>query len=166
MIYGYYKNEADRKKLIGAGATKLIEGHPAPLPLLGGDTLIVSSFDTLAYVMGIPPKHMLEEISHICACGIRLIILEVGTFDQGESGKSLLNALTAYEGFRKRAAVDRLRIGKQVAKTKAGFREGRPRKDTTQALRLLGLGVDYETIQKITGISKSTILRRLRESKQ
>jgi len=116
-------------------------------------------------VMSIHPKHMLEEISHICVYGIRLIILDVGTFDQGESGKSLLNALTAYNDYLKQVAVDRLRIGKQAAKTKAGFREGRPRKDTTQALRLLGLGVDYETIQKITGISKSTIQRRLRESR-
>ena len=166
MIYGYYQNEADREKLIEAGATELIGGHPAPLPLAKGDTLITPSFDTLAYVMDIRPKHMLETISHICACGIRLIILDVGTFDQTGLGKSLLNALTAYDDYLKRAALDRLRIGKQVAKTQAGFREGRPRKDTSQALRLLGLGVDYETIQKLTGISKSTILRRLRESRQ
>ena len=163
-MIGYALTQEDRKKIEEAGATKVIEGRPAPSSLEGlkNKTVIVASLSTL----GRTPGEAVKTIKQMIILSIKLTVLGVGTFDNTENGLALLNALDKYEEFYKQLAVDRLRKGKQIAKTKPGFKEGRPRKDTSQAMYLLERGYDYETIRRITGISKSTILRRLGESKQ
>jgi len=62
--------------------------------------------------------------------------------------------------------IERTQEGKAIAKTKAGFREGRPKKNTPEQLRhaveLLEKHT-YNDVSAMTRISKSTLQRAKRE---
>lgn len=59
--------------------------------------------------------------------------------------------------------VERTQTGKSVAQLNCDFTDGRPRKYTDAqiplALDLLAAGKSYRQVQKMTGISKSTLVR-------
>ena len=59
--------------------------------------------------------------------------------------------------------VERTQMGKMVARQNPAFRDGRPRKysdaQLAHALDLLASGKSYGMVQKMTGISKSTLVR-------
>ena len=59
--------------------------------------------------------------------------------------------------------VERTQTGKSVARQNPDFKDGRPRKFTDAqialALDLLAAGKSYGQVQKMTGISKSTLVR-------
>ena len=63
-----------------------------------------------------------------------------------------------------------LREGRDRAKTKEGYRDGRPKKYTEQelnrAMKLKSEGLSYNQIVKETGISKSTLIRYNRKLKK
>ena len=58
--------------------------------------------------------------------------------------------------------VERTQTGKSVARQNLDFRDGRPRKysdaQITLALDLLAAGKSYGQVQKMTSISKSTLV--------
>ena len=62
--------------------------------------------------------------------------------------------------------VERTQEGKMIARTKAVFKEGRPKKYTdtqiNMALELLK-NHSYLEVEKMTRISKSTLIRAIRE---
>ena len=62
--------------------------------------------------------------------------------------------------------MERTQAGKAIARTKAGFREGRPpiekaRKDAAVNMVIYG-GKSYKEAAAAVGISKSTLLRAIR----
>jgi DNA invertase Pin-like site-specific DNA recombinase len=61
--------------------------------------------------------------------------------------------------------IERTQSGKIIAKSKPDFREGRPKiygkKQIEHALKLLETN-SYKQVEKITGISKSTLIRAKR----
>lgn len=65
--------------------------------------------------------------------------------------------------------MERTQTGKSVARLNPNFKDGRPRKFTDAqiqlALELLAAGKSYGQVQKMTGISKSTLVRAKREAK-
>ena len=68
-----------------------------------------------------------------------------------------------------RSSYKLLREGKRKAKTKEGYKEGRPKKYSEQelkeAMKLKSEGFSYNQITKETGISKSTLIRYNRTNK-
>ena len=62
--------------------------------------------------------------------------------------------------------VERTQTGKNVARLNPDFKDGRPRKysdaQISLALDLLASGKSYGQVQKMTGISKSTLIRAKR----
>ena len=67
--------------------------------------------------------------------------------------------------------VERTQEGKAIAKTKKGFKEGRPNKYTEKQLQnaISMLAVNggtnsYKEVAEITGISKSTLIREKNKS--
>ncbi|WP_338107246.1 recombinase family protein [Clostridium novyi] len=64
--------------------------------------------------------------------------------------------------------IERTQAGKAIAKTKPGFKEGRPKKYTKEqidhALNLLESN-SYSYVERITCISKSTLIRAVRDKK-
>ena len=68
-----------------------------------------------------------------------------------------------------RSSYKLLRAGKERAKTKKGYKEGRPKKYSEQelkeAMKLKSEGFSYNQITKETGISKSTLIRYNRKTR-
>lgn len=66
-----------------------------------------------------------------------------------------------------------IQSGKSIAKTKEGFKEGRPKKHTPKqmenALSMLSINggkYSYKEVEEITNISKSTLIREMRKRKE
>ena len=186
MIYGYARVstkgqatdgnslEAQRKLLKENGAEVIFEdsftGTKTDRPefkrlldyIKEGDTLIVTKLDRFARSMTQGSQLVTELINR----GVRINILNIGIMDNTPASKLIRNIFFSFAEFERDMIVERTQEGKAIAKTKAGFTEGRPKKYTEKqikhALSLLAInGGDksYNEVVEITGISKSTLIR-------
>lgn len=140
--------------------TKLLE------VLKAGDTLIVTKLDRFARSMTQGSNLVTELIQK----GIKVNILNVGIMDNTPSSKLIRNIFFAFAEFERDMIVDRTQEGKAIAKTKEGYTEGRPKKFSREkikyALSLLNIfGGDksYKEVEKLMGISKSTLIREAKK---
>ena len=134
--------------------------------LYTGDTLVVTKLDRLCR----STREGLEIIEKLKEKGIRIHILNMGLIEDTPMGNLIVTNLLAFAEFERAMIVERTQAGKAIAKTKDGFREGRPKKFTKKqvdhALSLLSInGGDrsYKEVEEITGISKSTLIRAMRK---
>lgn len=186
MIYGYARVstkgqatdgnslEVQRKLLKENGAEVIFEdsftGTKTDRPefkrlldyIKEGDTLIVTKLDRFARSMTQGSQLVTELINR----GVRINILNIGIMDNTPASKLIRNIFFSFAEFERDMIVERTQEGKAIAKTKAGFTEGRPKKYTEKqikhALSLLAInGGDksYNEVVEITGISKSTLIR-------
>lgn len=129
-----------------------------------GDTLVVSKLDRLARntVEGI------QIVQELFDKGVAVHVLNVGLLENTSMGKFFLTTLLAVAEMERNTIIERTQTGKAIAKTKAGFKEGRPKGFTqTQidmALSLLEKN-SYTQVEKMTKISKSTLTREQRKRK-
>ena len=73
---------------------------------------------------------------------------------------------SAFADFERDLIVERTQEGKELAKQKPDFREGRPKKFNQQQINLamnLLKNHSYKEVEKMTGISKSTLTRNNRK---
>lgn len=188
MIYGYARVstssqakdgnslENQREKLLNAGATEIVEenftgtttNRPAFSKLIerlkSGDTLIVTKLDRFARTAG----QGAELIKQLIEKEISVHVLNMGLIDNRPANKLMITMMLAFAEFERDMIVERTQEGKRIAKQKADFREGRPRiskKQTDHALSLLDSGMSYKQVSEVTGISKSTLIRRRREKR-
>lgn len=186
MIYGYARVstkgqahdgnslESQREILKQNGATKIYEdsftGTKTERPqfskllekLKEGDTIIVTKLDRFARSM----TQGSELVSELVNKGIKVNILNIGVMDNTPASKLIRNIFFSFAEFERDMIVERTQEGKAIARTKEGFKEGRPREYTKKqldhALGLLAInGGDksYNEVVEITGISKSTLIR-------
>ena len=103
------------------------------------------------------------------ARGVAVHILNMGLIDDTPTGKLIMHVLLAFAEFERDMIVERTQAGKAVAKTKAGFKEGRPevysREQKKLAIKLLLQGNSYTKVSAMTGLSKSTLTRAMRKYK-
>ncbi|QIB69396.1 recombinase family protein [Aminipila butyrica] len=129
--------------------------------MYGGDTLVVSRLDRLCSTI----KEGISFIEYGLSRNVRINIINVGMVDSTHTGRMILNIMTAFAEFDKAMIVERTQVGKAIAKTKEGFKEGRPKKFTDaeieEALNLLKTN-SYKVVEERTGISKSTLIRARR----
>lgn len=139
---------------------KLIKG------LDTGDTLVVCKLDRLARntVEGI------EIVQGLFDKGIAVHVLNVGLLENTTMGKFFLTTLLAVAEMERNTIIERTQNGKAIAKTKEGFKEGRPKKYTHKqlehALSMLSVNggkYSYTQVAEITNISKSTLIREQRK---
>lgn len=100
--------------------------------------------------------------------GIKIHILNIGLLDNTPTGKLIANIMLAFAQFERDMIIERTQAGKAIAKQKADFVDGRPRIPTSQtdhALELLEEGLSYKQVARKTGISISTLARRIREKR-
>ena len=188
MIYGYARVstsgqakdgnslENQREKLLNAGATEIVEenftgtttNRPAFSKLIErlkfGDTLVVTKLDRFAR----SASQGAELIQKLISKGISVNVLNIGVMDNRPASKLMITMMLAFAEFERDMIVERTQEGKRIAKQKADFREGRPRiskKQTDHALSLLDSGMSYKQVADVTGISKSTLIRRRREKR-
>lgn len=127
-----------------------------------GDTLVVTKLDRLARntVEGI------QVVEKLFNKGVSVHVLNVGLLENTSMGKFFLTTLLAVAEMERNTIVERTQAGKEVARSKEGFKEGRPKKHTKEQLdhalsRLSINGGDksYTEVERLLGISKSTLIR-------
>lgn len=126
-----------------------------------GDTLIVTKLDRIARSM----SQGSELITSLIERGVRVNILNIGIMDNTPSSRLIRNIFFAFAEFERDMIIERTQEGKAVAKTKAGFKEGRP-KEFTQAQLDFAMELleshSYREVVEMTRISKSTLVREKR----
>ena len=180
MIYGYARVsskkqlhgnslEEQRAALTANGATSITAeqytGKTTSRPKLQAliaslraeDTLMVTKLDRLARNV----TEGIELIRELFARDIKVHVLNIGLLENTSMGNFFITTLLAVAELERSMIIERTQAGKEVARTKAGFREGRPplpEKKLLYAMELLK-SHSYKEVTDITGISKATLWR-------
>ena len=163
--------EAQREALTAAGAEKIytdaFTGTKMDRPewdrlraqLRRGDVLIVTRLDRLARSVSQASGLITDMIDE----GITIHVLNLGVLSNDSVDTLLRNVLLSFAQFERDMIVQRTQEGKAVARaTDPDFREGRPPKfDAEQLDHAMALleNHSYAQTAKLTGISKSTLIR-------
>jgi DNA invertase Pin-like site-specific DNA recombinase len=133
-----------------------------------GDLLVVTKLDRFCR----STTEGLNYIEQLRKKGVNIHILNMGLIEDNAMGKLIITNLLAFAEFERSMIIERTQTGKAIAKTKAGFKEGRPKSYTAKqldhALGMLSINGgkhSYNEVAEITGISKSTLIREVRNRK-
>lgn len=133
-----------------------------------GDILVVTKLDRFCRTT----KEGLQYIDKLMNKGVKIHILNMGLIEDTPMGRLIVTNLLAFAEFERAMIIERTQAGKAIAKTKEGFKEGRPQKYSNKqlehALSLLtvnGGDKSYNEAAEITGISKSTLIREVKKLK-
>lgn len=136
--------------------------------LNSGDTLMVTKIDRFAR----SATKGSELVKDLISKGIKVWILNIGIMDNTPASKLVKNIFFAFAEFERDMIVERTQEGKAIAKTKEGFKEGRPKKYSKKqlehALSMLTVNdgsYSYTEVEEITKISKSTLFRENKKRK-
>ena len=187
MIYGYARVSTAKQQKNGnsledqiqllkdAGAEKIVSesftgtkvaDRPAFSALLkdlkAGDKLIVTKLDRFART-AVEGGAIVKQLHE---AGVTIHILNMGIADNSPMGKLMVTMLLAFAEFERDMIVERTQAGKAVARANGKQVDGRPKKYAPEkldyALKMLDDGNSYSQVEKITGISKSTLIRARR----
>ncbi|MEK4449419.1 MULTISPECIES: recombinase family protein [Paenibacillus] len=132
------------------------------IALKEGDALVVTKLDRFARSM----IQGAQIVNELIGRGVRVHILNIGILDNTPTSKLIRNIFFAFAEFERDMIVERTGEGKDIAKQKEGFREGRPNKFTmvqiNHAISLLETNT-IKQVSSMTRISESTIKRELRK---
>lgn len=90
-----------------------------------GDTLLVCKVDRFARTL----HEGLEVVEELMARGIAVHILNLGLLEDTPNGRLMLHMWLAFAQFERDTIVERTQSGKAIAKLKADYTEGRPRRE-------------------------------------
>lgn len=130
--------------------------------LKNGDTLIITKLDRLARsaIEGI------QIIENLFKRGIRVHVLNMGMVEGTPTGRVIFQVMLAFAQFERDMIVERTQEGKAIARQNPNFREGRPKIYSKQQIDLavtLKETHTYKQVERMTGISKSTLIRARRK---
>lgn len=127
-----------------------------------GDTLVVSKLDRLARTT----KEGITIIEMLFNKGVAVHVLNVGLLENTIMGRFFLTTLLAVAEMERNMIIERTRSGKEIARTKEGYKEGRPKKyskkqiDNALSMLTVNGGIySYKEVEELVGISKSTLIR-------
>ncbi|MGO4938266.1 recombinase family protein [Fundicoccus sp. Sow4_H7] len=127
-----------------------------------GDTLVVTKLDRFAR----STQDALNTIKYLFEKGVRINVLNLGIIENTSTGRLIFTIFSAFADFERDLIVERTQEGKEIAKQRPGFKEGRPKKYSKHqidlAMQLLETH-SYTEVEKMTGISKSTLTRNKRK---
>lgn len=132
--------------------------------LKSGDLLVVNKLDRLARntVEGI------QIVQDLFKKNVGVHILNIGLLENTSMGKFFLTVLLAIAEMEKNTIIERTHAGKEVARLDPNYREGpKPKYTESQlnwAIDLLNEN-SYNKVSRMTGISKSTIIRAVRKKR-
>lgn len=189
MIYGYARVSTTKQmkdgnsiedqvaKLKEAGAQEIIcdsyTGTTTARPnftklldrLQQGDTLMVTKLDRFAR-SAVEGGTIVQELHDK---GIKIHILNMGIADDTGMGKLIVTMLLAFAEFERDMIVERTQSGKAIARANGKRVDGRPKKfnpaQVEHAMKLLEEGNSFTEVERMTGISKSTLTREKRNRK-
>jgi DNA invertase Pin-like site-specific DNA recombinase len=126
--------------------------------LAEGDTLTVTKLDRFAR----STADALSIVKDLFDRGVKVHVLNMGIIENTPTGRLIFTIFSAFAEFERDLIVTRTQEGKEIAKQRDDFREGRPKKFSKKqiqhALELLEKH-SYKQVEEITGISKSTLIR-------
>ena len=177
MIYGYARVstqaqdlESQLQALRVEGAQEIYEekftGTQTNRPQLNelmqrlqeGDKLIVTKLDRLAR----NTKEGIEIIEQLFARNVKVHVLNVGLLENTTMGRFFLQTLLAVAEMERNIIIERTQEGKEIAKQREGYREGRPKKFTKAQLdhaMELKKSHSFKQVAEMTGISVATLKR-------
>ena len=126
--------------------------------LAAGDTLLVTKLDRIAR-SAIDGMKLADDL---VTRGITINILNLGILSNTTSGKLIRNIFFAFAEFERDLIIERTQAGKAIARTKHGFKDGRPKKFTPEQLRHAVVLLEthtYKEVEAMMKISKSTLQR-------
>ena len=125
--------------------------------MVEGDTLMVTKLDRFARNV----SEGIEIIKLLFKRNIKVHILNVGLLENTAMGNFFITTLLAVAELERAMIYERTLAGKEIARTKNGYREGRPRIPTDRLDLALFLKSThtYKDVERLTGISKSTLIR-------
>ena len=130
------------------------------------DILVVTKLDRFCRTT----KEGLQYIDMLLEKGVKIHILNMGLIENTPVGKLIVTNLLAFAEFERAMIIERTQSGKAIAKTKEGFKEGRPKAYTKEqldnALSMLTVNegrYSYTEVERLLGISKSTLVREQRK---
>lgn len=129
-----------------------------------GDTLIIDSFSRLSR----STKDLLTMVDTLQQKGVHLVSLKEKLDTTTATGKLMLTMLSALSQFERDIIAERTAEGLKAAKAR-GKRGGRPKASqdkVAQALKYIDNGMSIKEASEATGISTSTISRRIAARKQ
>jgi len=128
-----------------------------------GDKLIVTKLDRFART-AVDGGAIVRDLHER---GVVIHILNMGIADSTPMGKLMVTMLLAFAEFERDMIVERTQTGKDIARANGKQVDGRPKKfskaQREHAMQLLENGNSYTEVEKMTGISKSTLIRTMRE---
>ena len=123
-----------------------------------GDKLIVTKLDRMARSVAQGG----ELIESLLNQGVAVHVLNMGLMDNTPTGRLIMHIILAIAEFEGDMIVERTQEGKAVARTKKGYREGRPKKygreQINHALELMEI-YPASKVSEMMNISRSTLMR-------
>ena len=124
-----------------------------------GDTLIVTKLDRFARTTATGSALIGDLLNR----GVAVHILNMGLIDDTPTGRLITHILLAFAEYERDLIIERTQAGKEIARSKNGFRDGRPpidqkKKDFAIDL-ILNRHMTYREVVEVTGMSRSTIVR-------
>lgn len=117
-------------------------------------------------------KEGLEYIERLQSKNVNIHILNMGMIENTPMGELIVTNLLAFASFERAMILERTSSGKAIAKTKPGFKDGRPRKFTQEQLDLAlsmltvnGGNKSYKEVERLMKISKSTLINEVNKRK-
>lgn len=130
-----------------------------------GDTFIVTKLDRFARSTATGSAL----INDLLQRGVAVHILNMGLIDNTPTGRLITNILLAFAEYERDMIIERTQAGKEIARSKNGFRDGRPpidqKKKDFAADLIINQHKTYKDVAELTGLSKSTLTRAVREAK-
>ncbi|WP_443685436.1 recombinase family protein [Phascolarctobacterium succinatutens] len=128
-----------------------------------GDTIMVTKLDRLARNV----SEGIELIRALFKKDVKVHVLNIGLLENTSMGNFFITTLLAVAELERNMIIERTQSGKEIARTKAGFREGRPPipKEKIQLAITLLEKHSYKEVEMMTGISKATLVRYHRKIK-
>ena len=183
MIYGYSRVstktqvkgnslEEQKQELLKHGCAEIIEeqytGRTTDRPkfkklieetVKSGDTLVVCKLDRFARTV----TEGIATVRYLFGKGVKVHVLNVGLLEDTPMGNFFITTLLAVAELERCMIMERTLAGKEIAKTRKGYREGRPpvlRDKMNYAMLMIDeQHYSYRETAKLTGISVSTIVR-------
>lgn len=129
-----------------------------------GDTLMVTKLDRFARTA----SKGTELIKELLNKGIKVHVLNMGLIEDTPTGRLIINIMGGFAEFGRDMIVERTQEGKAIARKKADYTEGRPKKFNKEsldhAMELLEKH-SFTQVETMTRISKSTLVRESRKRK-
>lgn len=92
-----------------------------------GDTLVVTKLDRIAR----STQEGLSLVNELIERGVYVNVLNMGLMDNSPNGKLIRTIFFAFAEFERDMIVSRTREGKDIARLKEGYKEGRPFKEVS-----------------------------------